>query len=283
MIDQATELRKLVLRSLRDQPIVTGPPPRLIAMAGSGRGVGVTSLAVNLAVAMASQGTRVVLVDADVYSSDVAKLCGLDLTDADTQRNSSQHDIHELMCPGPLGLQVVPRLSAPFADDRASTDSELCDMSYERLHRQLATLGRHADVVVLDLGSGSGELVRRFSVTADEMLLVTTSGDTPVMEAYARIKTDLAMASQRSLRLVVNRVANEDQAADVHARIDGSCRKFLDTAIDLAGSVPDDEAAYRAFVSGQPFLLAETNARASQVVDEMAAMVLAVQLESRAA
>ena len=74
MIDQATELRKLVLRAMRAQPITTGPPPRLIAVTGGKRDVGVTTIAVNLSVAMAEQGARVVIVDADAHRSDVAAL-----------------------------------------------------------------------------------------------------------------------------------------------------------------------------------------------------------------
>ena len=73
MIDQATELRKLVLRSLRDQPIVTGPPPRLIAMVGSGRGVGVSSLAVNLSVAMAARAAELLAENATVVRAAPSK------------------------------------------------------------------------------------------------------------------------------------------------------------------------------------------------------------------
>ena len=74
MIDQATELRKLVLRAMREQPIITGPPPRLIVLTGGKSGVGVTTIAVNLSVALAEQGSRVVIVDADMHRSDGASL-----------------------------------------------------------------------------------------------------------------------------------------------------------------------------------------------------------------
>ena len=50
MIDQATELRKLVLRAMRENPATTGPPPRLVALVGGKGGVGVTTIAVNLSV-----------------------------------------------------------------------------------------------------------------------------------------------------------------------------------------------------------------------------------------
>ena len=79
MIDQATELRKLVLRSMRERAAAAGPPPRLLILAGGEPGVGVTTLTVNLGIALADQGLRVVVVDADVNRADVARLCGLPL------------------------------------------------------------------------------------------------------------------------------------------------------------------------------------------------------------
>ncbi|MEX0818879.1 MAG: AAA family ATPase, partial [Pirellulaceae bacterium] len=77
MIDQATELRKLVLRAMRGRAVTTGPPPRLMVVTGGKEGAGVTTMAVNLSVTLAEQGQRVVIVDADPHRSDVASLCGL--------------------------------------------------------------------------------------------------------------------------------------------------------------------------------------------------------------
>ena len=154
-------------------------------------------------------------------------------------------------------------------------------MSYERLQRQLSTLGRHADIVFLDLGSG--ELLRRFSATADDVLLVTTPDNVAVMDAYARIKTDLASASTRSLRLVVNLTADESQAADVYLRVENSCRKFLGATIQFAGHVPRDDAVSRGATRSIPFVLGEPMAFASRAIDKLASTLVPAPNQARSA
>jgi flagellar biosynthesis protein FlhG len=288
MIDQATELRKLVLRAMREHPVITGPPPRLIVLTGGKGGVGVTTIAVNLCVALAEQGSRVVIVDANVNRSDVATLCGLNDCEQGTNLLDASRDIHQVLRPGPAGIQILPGLRVHGLNESGRNDNGLKnhsvgEISYERLQRQFATLGRHADIVILDLGSGSGELIRRFSSAADEVLLVTTPDSVAVMDAYARIKTDLAMASKESLRLVVNRTTDAAQAIDVHRRIDSSSQKFLDAAIALAGHVPQDDAASRGAARSIPFVRGEPMASASQAIDKLASTLVVAPSQARTA
>ncbi len=283
MIDQATELRKLVLRAMRAQPIATGPPPRLVVLTGGKGGVGVTTIAVNLAVALAEQGSRVVIVDADLHRSDVATLCGLSDFQTGTNLLEAGRDIHEVLHPGPAGIQILPGLRVHGLNEHGQNKHSVGEISYERLQRQLATLGRHADIVILDLGSGSGELIRRFSSAADEVLLVTTPDSVAVMDAYTRIKTDLALASQRSLRLVVNLTTDASQAANVHHRIDSSSQKFLNATISFAGHVPQDDAVSRGATRSIPFVRGEPTAAASQAIDKLASLLIPTPSQARSA
>ncbi len=78
MSDQAHELRNLVLESAARQADYSGPPARIITLAGGKGGVGTTSLALNLSVALAGQGSQVVLVDADLHRADIGALCRLE-------------------------------------------------------------------------------------------------------------------------------------------------------------------------------------------------------------
>ncbi|MCA9121241.1 MAG: P-loop NTPase [Planctomycetaceae bacterium] len=282
MIDQATELRKLVLRAMRAQPIATGPPPRLLALTGGADGVGVTTIAVNLAVAMAEQGLRVVIVDADADRSDVATLCGVLDKTQDTKPIGSQGDIHEVLYPGPAGIQIVPGLRTSGLDASATNrislhNNGLNEIAYERFRRQLSSLGRHVDTVIVDLGSGAGDFIRRFTATADEVLLVTATEDAAVMDAYTRIKTGLSLSTERRLRLVVNREIDEANALDVHRRIDGSCRKFLGTTIEFGGHLPHDAAVTRGARDSRPFVLIDPVAPASRALTKLA-RALAPQL-----
>ena len=197
-------------------------------------GVGVTTLSVQLAIALAEQGSRVVLVDADLHRADVAMLCGLSEQRSVADVLSSRNDIHEVLVRGPAGVLVVPGLWAPGGTSSFSESTQL------RLLKQLRSLGRHADIVLLDVGSGSNEVVRHFWQAADNVVLVTTPDSVAVMDCYATIKTLLAGDTNDTLQLIVNRTPDENTAADVQQRIDQSCRRFLGMPIHFLGYVPDD-------------------------------------------
>ena len=75
MHDQADELRELVRRAALENSWVSTAVPRLIVVSGGKGGVGTTTVAVNLAVALAAQGHRTVLVDANLNRGGVGRLC----------------------------------------------------------------------------------------------------------------------------------------------------------------------------------------------------------------
>jgi flagellar biosynthesis protein FlhG len=268
MRDQAAELRSLVLRAARQNPVDTGPPSRLVALTGGKGGVGATTLAVNLSVALAQQGARVVLVDADLYRADVAALCSLPEQASVADVLMARRDIHEVLQRGPAGIQVLPGVWAP------GPLTDCSEKAQRRLIDQLRTLGRHADVVILDVGNQPSEFVLRFWEAASEIVLVSTADSISVMDTYATIKT-LAPSGHAVMRLLVNQAAAAHEAVDVHRRIDQSCQRFLGREVGLLGFVPPDEQVAAAARAGVPVVLASPACPATREIERVAVALAA--------
>jgi flagellar biosynthesis protein FlhG len=262
MSDQATELRKLVLRAMRESQPLTSPAPRLILVAGGQIGVGVTTLAVNLAVALAEQGSRIVLIDADSQGAGIATLCGLQAQRTIIDVLAARQDFHEALQLGPAGIQVIP--------GRPGRGPEISSMALERLMRQISKLGRHADSVLVDVGNGANDLVRRIAQAADEVIVVSTTDSASVMDTYARIKLTLSEHRPHAVSLIVNRIADEPQSTDVFRRIDQSCQRFLGHGIEYLGGIPEDDEVPLAARTATPLLLARPLAVATQAIQQVA-------------
>ncbi len=269
MADQATELRKLMLAAPQESLAGFGAPPRLVVLSGAKGGVGTTTIAVNLAVALADQGARVVLVDADVQRADIATLCGITEEQGVAEVLGARRDIHEVLMRGPAGIQVVPGAWAPGATSGYSEKSQM------RLLRQLKSLGRHAEWVLLDVGHGSPDVVRRFWQAADEVLMVTTPDNVSVMDAYASFKALLAENVRPRLRLIVNQATDATEAADVHRRVDQSCRRFLGRDVSLSGVLPVDRQVSEAARRRRPVVMTAADSGATQGVVQLATRLLA--------
>lgn len=211
--------------------------PAIALISGGRPGVGATTLAVHLATALAQEALRVVLIDANLCRADVAARCNLTSSLGIEDVLAGRKNIHEVLQRGPAGMQILSGVASP------TVSSSLGQRAMQRLMRQIQSLGRHTDWLIIDAGNQPSEFTANLWSMADHLLVVTSPDAVAVMDTYALIKT---LLSRHSLRpapsLVVNGVKEEAVAADVHRRIDQSCRRFLGLAIDFAGAVPHDPA-----------------------------------------
>jgi flagellar biosynthesis protein FlhG len=245
MHDQASQLRALVRSAAKAEAHSALAPPRKIAISGAKGGVGVTTVAVHLSIALAGQGSRVVLVDADMNHPDVASLCQLEPRNTIADVLAARRTVHEALHRGPAGIQILPGVwSATMVPDCSPA-------AQNRLLRELDCLGRHADFVVLDVGSGLNHVLRRFWHAADSVLLITTPDRMAIVDAYAAIKVLGAPRSDLHVELLVNR-ADADTAAATHRRMDHACQRFLKRRLELAGHIGIDERRIDTGACAQP-------------------------------
>ena len=99
--DQAEGLRRMN----RPRPV------RVIAITGGKGGVGKTSLAVNLGIALAEQQRRVMLFDADLGLANVDVLLGVHSQYNLSHVLAGERTLDEVIVEGPQGLQIVPAAS----------------------------------------------------------------------------------------------------------------------------------------------------------------------------
>jgi flagellar biosynthesis protein FlhG len=237
MLDQAAQLRRLVSEAARREAERESGPCTVVVSGGS-PGVGATTLAVNLAAALAGEALRVVLIDADLHRADVAARCGVAGSQGIGEVLTGRKNIHEALQRGPAGIQILA------GNAQAETRACASDRANERLVRQMRSLGPHADWLLVDAGNQPSEITARLWSAADRVLLVASPDAVAVMDTYALIKTLLSrQPPARPLELIVNQVENGTDAEDVHRRIDQSCRRFLGLSLALTVAMPHDPAA----------------------------------------
>jgi flagellar biosynthesis protein FlhG len=229
--DQADELRQLV-RQRAVKPTHHGPGAPLVVVAGGKQGVGTTTVAVNLAVALARQGRRAVFVDADLEHTSRPLAPGPQPHGSVVDVLSGRHSVHEVLERGPSGIQVVAGATGPAGP------GEWTSTAQARFVIQLRDLAPHAEVVVVDVGSSRGSLAQSLWQAADSLVVVTTSESLAIMDAYAAIKALARHESGPPLHVVVNQAPESLVANDVQGRIAEACRRFLGIATHQAPHVP---------------------------------------------
>lgn len=275
MQDQATRLRQLVGDKTEYKTLVTEDNSaslrtgaKVLAVTSGKGGVGKTNITVNLAIALKRAGKKVLVIDADLGMANVDVVLG---------SRSHKHllnlledgvDLNNVLINGPYGVKYI---------SGGSGIEKAIDFSMEQrqlLMQKLAACGSQADIILLDTGAGLGKNVMDFVLAADEVLLITTPEPTALTDAYAMMKAYSMYAKEKNLRLIINRVYDEQESKDVAAKLKQTAERFLQMPIDCLGYVYEDSAVMRSVRQQTPFLVANANCTAAKCIEALAASLL---------
>jgi len=272
MHDQASELRELVRKGALPASGPTSRRPKLLVVGGGRAGVGTTTIAVNLAAALARARRRTLLADAATEGA-AAVLSRVEAVDPLGSAVAERRTARDPLDPGPRGLE---RLLAARGCDKAPPPARRVG---ERRTGEMRGPHGVAEYVVVDAGSGVGPLARQLWQSADLILLVTTPEPLAVMDAYASIKLlasprDASPDGPPPIHTLVNRSPGRAIARQVHARLSQACLRFLGMEIKGVGFIADDPRMADGDGWGSPVVLRAPRCRFARAIRALGRTVL---------
>jgi flagellar biosynthesis protein FlhG len=225
--------------------------------------VGTTTIAVNLAVALAHLGRRTVLADVSPSAGDASILCGLAGQRPAADMSSGRNTIADLLEPGPGGVRV---LIGPWCDGEMWSSSSSAE---DRLIEEVQVLGPMADFLIVDAGNSPSRIARRLWHASDVALLVATPDLASVMNAYAAVKALGEVDGPADIFTVINMAPTTAVADDIHGRLALACRRFLGVKLRPAGFVPLASQIEDAGRRGEPFVLASPGCPACREIEHL--------------
>jgi flagellar biosynthesis protein FlhG len=249
-----------------------GVAARVIAVTSGKGGVGKSNTSVNLAIALAAQGKRVILMDADLGLANVEVLLGLSSLHNLEHVIEGEKTIADILVKGPGGISVVPGSSgmAKIAD--------LTHAGRQNLLGGLQDLQAQSDFIILDTMAGIGRNAVAFSLAADEVILITTPEHPAIVDAYAMLKTLYANQPETVVRLVVNMVPNPALAQAVYTKMSGVSQRYLGKNLSFLGYLARDPHVSQAVMQSKPFMIAYPHAPVSQCMNQIASRLLQQQV-----
>jgi len=237
----------------RDVPRM--PCPFVLVTGGKG-GVGKSTLAANLGVALAQAGVETLLVDLDLGLANLDVLLRLERRADVEELIAGRRALADCVVRGPAGLSVLPAASGVY---------ELAQAGAERraaLLGEIAGAASRFDLVLGDTAAGIGEDVLAFAAAADRVLLVTTPEPAAVTDAYGVLKALDAWSRAAGIEvptpeLVINLAAGVDEARRIAGRLCTTAERFLARSPRLAGWLPRSRTVLVSALEQRPFVLAE--------------------------
>ena len=231
---------------------------RIIAVSSGKGGVGKTNIAINLALAYAQAGKKVIVMDADLGLANVNVVLGVIPRYNLYHLIRKQKTLSEILVDTSYGIKIIAGASG-FSKIANLTEDERRDFISE-----LAALS-NADILIIDCAAGVSNNVISFIAAADDALIVTTPEPTAITDAYGIIKIIATEIENLDLglKLIVNRVKSVVEGKRVAERVINIAGQFLNLKVDYLGFVYDDPVVHTAVVRQKPFLILEPKSRAS--------------------
>ncbi len=225
MIDQASGLRKMNSMS----------KIKVIAVSGGKGGVGKTNVSLNTSIALAQQGKKVLVLDADLGLANVDVMLGLRV-----QRNlshvlSGECELDDIIIEGPAGIKIIPATSG------TQSMVDLTPSEHAGLIRAFSDMETEFDVLVVDTAAGISDMVLSFTRAAQDVMLVVCDEPTSITDCYALMKLLSRDHGVYKFKVVANMVRSAKEGQQLFAKLSKVTDRFLDVGLDLVAVIPFDE------------------------------------------
>lgn len=250
MEDQTQELKKMMKNKTR-----------IIAITSGKGGVGKSNLSVNMSIAYAQMGKKVMLIDGDLGMANVNILMNIVPQYNLMHVVNKQKTMQEVINDTEFGIKFIAGANG-FSKIANLTVDELDDFA-----QQFTTLG-NSDIIIIDTGAGIASNVLQFVAAADEVYVVTTPEPTAITDAYGIIKiiTTELPDCEMNIKLLVNRVHSADEGKRISERIINIVGQFLNKKVDYIGFVYDDPVVQASVIRQKPFIVVNPTSKPAQCI-----------------
>ncbi|HZY17549.1 MAG TPA: iron-sulfur cluster carrier protein ApbC [Ramlibacter sp.] len=248
----------------------------IIAVASGKGGVGKSTTAVNLALALAAEGASVGLLDADIYGPSQPMMMGIDgrpdSADGKTMDPLENYGVQVMS----IGFLVNP-------DEAMIWRGPMATQALEQLLRQ--TNWRDLDYLVVDLPPGTGDIQLTLSqrVPMTGAVIVTTPQDIALLDARKAVAM-FEKVGVPILGLVENMAMHvcSNCGHVEHIFGEGGGKRYAaERRIDYLGALPLDMSIRLQADSGKPTVVADPDGKLAGIYKDLARQV-AIKIAAKA-
>jgi flagellar biosynthesis protein FlhG len=254
MFDQAEGLRRM------NNP----KPVQVIAVTSGKGGVGKTNVSVNLAMALADTGKKVLLMDADLGLANVDVMLGLRPVYNLSHVIAGERTLEEIIVDGPGDIKIIPAASG------IKHMAELTPMENAGLIRAFSELNYDVDVLIIDTAAGISDSVVAFAKASQEVIVVVCDEPASLTDAYAMIKVLNKDYAVQRFRVLTNMTHSAQEARELFQKLSAVTDRYLDATLINMGNIPYDDYLRKAIKKQKPVVGAFPRSRSAMAFKNLA-------------
>ncbi|MBM7698312.1 MinD/ParA family protein [Kurthia huakuii] len=254
MRDQAEKLRL----KMENKRVATS----IGVISGKG-GVGKSNFSTNFSFNMAKKGYEIVIVDMDIGMGNVHILLGKKTKRTLMEYLTGQYSLEDVKEPFLDNIDYISGGSA------MATVIEWNDLMFERLLSVFELLQQRYDYIIFDMGAGATEWSLQLIETLDDIIVISTTEPTAIMDAYSMMKYVHMRNSLKNMYIVCNRTLTIDEGKQTLKRLQNTAQQFLQKELKILGSIPEDIHVRKAVQQQQLFSVLYERAPATKAIQKI--------------
>jgi len=230
-----------------------------LAITSGKGGVGKTTVAVNLSIALKKVSSEVFLLDTDLGLANSHVLLGVNPETSLSDVIYGGKKISEIIIPS-SGIKLISGGTAVnnlFNIDNTKRYSILNEMDNH--------LKKFDDVkLVVDIAAGAEDNSLVFATACDRVLVVLVGEPTSFLDSYALIKAIYSKSSFKNYCIVVNQVNDDEQGKDLFKKFKKITSKFLDVNLHYVGCIKNSNIIKKSIINRIPIMETDPKSNIAQ-------------------
>jgi len=244
---------------------------RVIAISSGKGGVGKSTLASNLGIALAAAGKKVCLFDADTNLANINILLGIIPTHTLEHFFNDDLTIDNILIKGPGGMDIVCGASG------VADFIQFSHLQQKKLTQALRSLEESYHYLLIDTAAGIDETNISLILAAPYLLLVITAEPTSLTDAFSLLRVLIKHHFQQPVLIVVNMAASRRSAQATFKRFKTAVSKYLQLQqVHFIGYVLTDKNIPASILQQQAILQYAPESPASQCILQISERLLTV-------
>jgi len=231
-----------------------------IAVVSGKGGVGKSNFTTNFSNTLATYGKKVIIVDMDIGMGNIHILLGKSSRNSLKDYLQGDVSLQEVIFEGPNSLHYIS------GGTGLAGLLEWSDLMFERLLTAFENLQATYDYILFDMGAGATNWSLDLLVAVDDIIVVSTSEPTSIMDAYSMMKYIHYKDREKNFYLLCNRVLTNEEGSDTLNRLKQTMARFLAKEVTILGALPEDKLVRQAVKRQVPFSILYPNAQITKTL-----------------
>lgn len=237
---------------------------RTISITSGKGGVGKTTLVANIALALAQQSKKVLILDGDLGMANVDILFGVKTSGHIHDIISGQKEMKDILLEVSKNVFLIPGGSGIVEFN------SLNHFERRAMVEAVRSLPMGFDYLLIDTAPGLSENVLFLNSAVQTVSVVITPDPASFADAYALIKVLNQRHRVNRFSIICNQVRDEQEGLGLFRRFSDVVNRFLYIGLDYWGSVPNDVVLRKAIQMQRLIVRQDSNAESVKAIRKIA-------------